>query len=135
MDSGLEKEKELIDSINSFYTCLTRVSDTYRILSEKLSKVDLEQEDLLHTIEDGSFSACIGYKLAKQLHDLRVRRRIIKNKMRIIESVKTFQMAHGGQVIKDMEKLCKNLERIQVTIDNPIYTPRINNQQENNQLN
>jgi hypothetical protein len=85
-------------------------------LADMHSKVDQEISDILHYIEFFSFNACEGYKLAKRLKELRLRRRDIKNQLEAIEIVNqhTCNMLTDGKTNK---ALC-NIESKQ-------YTPRV----------
>lgn len=49
--------------------------------SEELSRVDRELTDLEHMLEIDSFSASQGFKVAKRIHELRVKRREIKDNL------------------------------------------------------
>lgn len=71
----MNKTKEYI---NELQTIIANVDEQFKLLSEALSNYDKKQQDYLHKIERNNFNACEGYKLAKELHNLRVERRNIK---------------------------------------------------------
>ena len=85
-------------------------------LLEMESNVDKEISDILHYIEFYSFNACDGYKLAKELKNLRLKRRDIKNQLEVINIISnhTCNMLADGKTNK---ALCN--------IENKQYTPRV----------
>lgn len=85
-------------------------------LTEMESKIDKEISDILHYIEFYSFNACEGYKLAKELKELRLKRRDIKNQLEAISIISnhTCNMLAEGRTNK---ALCN--------IENKSYTPRV----------
>lgn len=104
-------------------TLVCDLSDQFKIMQgnkdwliDMESKIDQEISDILHYIEFYSFSACDGYKLAKELKELRLKRRDIKNQLQAINIIKTHtcNMLTDGRTNK---ALC--------SIDNKQYTPRI----------
>ncbi len=60
-------EKELLIARNKFNE-----------LSQKQGEADKLQDEILHQLENNNFNACQGYQYSKALHDLRIRRRKIK---------------------------------------------------------
>lgn len=61
------------------------ISDT---LNAQLKNVDLELIDLQHYMEFRDLNACEGYKAYKMMHDTRLRRRKIKDKIALVDSMK-----------------------------------------------
>lgn len=85
-------------------------------LTEMHSKIDREISDILHYIEFYSFNACQGYKLAKELKELRLKRRDIKNQLEAIDIINS----HSCSMLADgktNKALCN--------IENKSYTPRV----------
>lgn len=99
-------------------------------LLEELSAVDLEISDLNHYLEflakEGStgFNACEGYYIARDLQELFVKRRKIKNEHSLLESTYTrFSCSIGG--IKKVEQLKKGVDKsIHDQSRKRTYTPR-----------
>jgi hypothetical protein len=57
----------------------------YNAYSKRLSLLDKEMQDVLHSIENEVFDAAKGYYFAKHLKDIRNRRRIVKNNHELLQ--------------------------------------------------
>lgn len=77
-----------------------------------LNQCDMETNDLLHRLELKGFNACEGYKLAKQLSEVRKKRREMKDVIEFLTDVDDF-----GSIYKIEEKLKE--------MRNKHYNPRI----------
>lgn len=64
-----------------------RLEDELNSLSEQLSNIDKEKEDVVHYIEFNTLNACQGYKIYNLLHEIMQDRREIKNKYSYIQSI------------------------------------------------
>ena len=85
-------------------------------LSQELAKTDLETIDIEHKIELTNFNANEGYMLAKEMKDVRVRRRKIKDTITLLETMsKQF----------DLNKLGTAVEKAEAKLDTRTYTPRV----------
>ena len=87
-----------------------------RELLEQLSQADLEIVDIEHAIEFYTLNARDGYKLYKKLHDVRIKRRNIKDELQmlsVLEPNLSAEVAH---------RLEKNINGL----NNRKYTPRTN---------
>ena len=65
--------------IKEFNEYLTRIRTRHQELSQKLSEVDLEEQDLLHFLEFEKCDAVTMMKVTKKIKEIRERRRVIKN--------------------------------------------------------
>ena len=90
---------------------LTALIDFY---GKELSKCDLMQEDVLHKIEFDSVMGVQGVRLVKQLKEIRIKRREVKDKLSFLTMLKTKGMT-GAASIWDWEK----------AIEDRKYTPRV----------
>ena len=104
-------------------TLICGLSDQFKIMQgnkdwliEMESKIDQEISDILHYIEFYPFSACDGYKLAKELKTLRLKRRDVKNQLEAINIINchTCNMLADGRTNK---ALCG--------IESKKYAPRV----------
>ncbi len=93
-------------------------------LKNKLSVWDIKQQEILHYIENHNLNAAESCKLIKLLKNIRSERRIIKDEMDIIRSVKdTFIDKYKNKFIeKDLIQTIKNLKQLEVRQNNPKYT-------------
>ena len=64
------------------------VQNRYQELNALLSQYDLQEQDLLHCLEFGNCNAAIMAKIAKELKNLRIQRRIVKEEFVQIQSLK-----------------------------------------------
>lgn len=112
-DKYIEDLKTEISSISSYFKHI--IDDKDSLLSQ-LSNVDSKISDVMHYIEFYKFSASEGYMLCKMIQELRDERRIIKNKIDIIEIFKT---QNGNTMASG-----KTLELIN-NVDNKKYKPRV----------
>ena len=79
--------ENLKEQIKTTGQMLKTIKENEAWLSHALSEIDKEIVDIEHYIELYPFSACEGYKLAKKIKDLRVKRREIKNELEVIKLI------------------------------------------------
>lgn len=72
--------EEIIKSIN----LLSEFVNSKEELLNELSESDQIISDLLHYLEFETFNASKGYKIAKKIKEVRIKRREIKNKLHIV---------------------------------------------------
>jgi hypothetical protein len=85
-------------------------------LHRQQSIVDQEISDILHYIEFYNFNACQGWKLAKTLKDLRLKRRSIKNQLEVLHIINTHT---GGMMGAGRTSLAL------YNVEHKEYTPRV----------
>lgn len=68
--------------------CFNSITEEYNRIYLEVGKCNLKQQDLLHKIENSSFNAAQGYKLAMELKQVREQRRDYKNEMAVIQEIK-----------------------------------------------
>ena len=74
-----------IEYVRQMIALLNQAQDEYNLYSKQLSLLDLEAQDILHRLEYSSFNVVQGYTLAKQLKDVRVRRRAVKQHQEMLQ--------------------------------------------------
>lgn len=73
----IEEVKEVISKLNTI--------DSYNSsLPQQLSIIDKKQQDILHLIESQKISAFEAYRIIKELRQVRIERRKIKNDMELL---------------------------------------------------
>ena len=73
----VEEVKEVISKLNAI--------DSYNSsLPQQLSIIDKKQQDILHLIESQKISAFEAYRIIKELRQVRIERRKIKNDMELL---------------------------------------------------
>ena len=110
---NLENVKSLICDLSDQFKTMKGNKEW---LQDMHSRVDQEISDILHYIEFFSFNACEGYKLAKELKELRLKRRDIKNQLEAINIISqhTCNMLTDGKTNKALS-----------SIESKQYTPRV----------
>ena len=93
-------------------------------LREEQSKWDSIQDEILHYIENHKLDAIKGCKLLKILKQVRTERRIVKNEIDIVQSLKaTFIDKYKNKFIeKDIMQALKSLKELENRQNNPKYT-------------
>jgi site-specific DNA-cytosine methylase len=74
-----------IDYLCRMVEVLNQAKADFNDYSKKLSLLDKEMQDVLHNIENEVFDAAKGYYFAKQLKDIRNRRRTVKNNHELLQ--------------------------------------------------
>lgn len=62
----------------------------YQIKKDELAKVSSERQDLLHVLEFGKLDAIEMSKLMRELKEVQIRRRKIKNNLEVLDEIKRF---------------------------------------------
>ena len=93
-------------------------------LSNEQSIADTKQDEILHYIENHNLSASQSCKLIKQLKKIRKERRLVKDEINIIMSLKgTFVDKYKNKFIeKDIMQALNNLKALENKQNNPKYT-------------
>lgn len=93
-------------------------------LTEEQSIADKKQDEILHYIENHKLNASQSCKIIKQLKRVREERRLVKNEIEIVWSLKsTFVDKYKNKFIeKDIIQALKGLKTIENRQSNPKYT-------------
>ena len=91
--------------------------DKYRLLEEKLCRVDFIDEDLIHYLGKKRVNASNGFKMTRSMQQTFLKRRSIKNQMELVKQLNY----HFNDVIGHINDICNTIE----TLRNQTYKPRI----------
>lgn len=91
--------KDYSDQLLNIYNS---IEDSFKDLSDKLSNIDIEEQKILHEIENTNFNACIGFLLAKQLKEIRMRRRNIKNELIPLMNLRNNFLQKNSDLLKSV---------------------------------
>jgi esterase/lipase len=93
-------------------------------LSKEQSVADIKQDEILHYIENHKLNAIQSCRLVKLLKEIRDERRLIKDEIDVIRSLKdTFVDKYKNKFIeKDIIQAIKNLKALENKQNNPKYT-------------
>lgn len=114
----------IIEELTSISKSLNRVQDYMRRLDSQLSIQDQKQQDLLHLIENENLDTNQRYRIIKELKEIRIERRKIKNDIEISRTFKEHQpklitIENRQFLLAELNKTKKSLE---TTYKNRIYT-------------
>ncbi len=95
--------------VNKVITGYERMASEKKRIFEELDLYNLRQSDLLHMIEnDKKFDACKGYKYAKELQQVREKRRELKNEL---ESLRILMEGYSKDKIMILTKISKEINQ------------------------
>lgn len=111
------------ETIKEFCAAIRNMLARYQMNKEQYDILEQEMQDVLHYIEMGSDkNANAGFKLYKQLAEIRRKRRTCKNEMDLLQPIYD---AFGGNeklnVLAQIQGACRTTKQ---AIDNRAYTVR-----------
>ena len=104
--------EDLLKYMHKFFTCIEQeIND----ISQELSNVDLEQQDILHYIENNNLNASGYAKAGKLLKEIRLKRRHIKNDLDKLNAIRdNLTRKYNNKFIeKDIIGAIKGIEAIE----------------------
>jgi dsDNA-specific endonuclease/ATPase MutS2 len=106
--------------------CFNSITEEYNRIYLEVGKCNLKQQDLLHKIENSSFNAAQGYKLAMELKQVREQRRDCKNEMAVIQEIKNnFVDKNESQLHDVFESAKAKNDTLDQLKENKVYNNRI----------
>ena len=78
------------------------------ILIEQLTQIDRELSDVAHYMEFNVLDGCRGYKAYKLFHDKRLRRRIIKDELTVLQGLSKCQI--DSAMLTEIKAVAENLK-------------------------
>jgi len=104
--------------LNQMQEIIHNIDEDFQFYKAEEYKLNCLQSDYLHAIEaTDKFSACEGYKLTKELHNLRVERRNVKNELYAIEQFRGML----GNFKKSILSYSGTLEKVLEAQTNAVY--------------
>lgn len=108
--------EEWITKLRELNGLAYEVNERKKQLVSELKMVEERQQDILHYIEFCSLNACQGYKIYKQLKDVRRERRQIKNELEVVQFILDKKIT--DTVSQEATDLIANIQKRQ-------YEPRV----------
>ena len=104
----------------------SNLDDIKKELEEKIRLKEAEQEDYLHEIELGNLNGIQLTVVAKELKQTRKERRVFKDKLELINTLKgyTDKFITKG-IVGDTKQAIKNIEMLESNHKTREYVPRI----------
>lgn len=120
---NIDEVEAFAKEMNYFFTYIERTNSD---LKNELRVKELEQDDLLHEIELSKLNAFELSKVAVRLRDVRQERRVIKDKLEFISTLKGFSDKYNNRLITgDIAQLLKNIRMLKENWDTRIYKTRV----------
>lgn len=114
--------KQYINNFKEFYSIMESVDNQFNKLSKEISRIDLEQSDLLHIVENRLYDKDKMGDVVLQLQKVRLRRRQLKNEMKIVSVLRDFKKTVDKSAAK---KTLTVIDKIEKEIKHPVYTTKI----------
>lgn len=119
----VEEAKGLLSDMDILFSNLDDIKKT---LEEKIRQKEAEQEDYLHEIELGNLNGIQLTGVAKQLKQTRKERRVFKDKLDLINTLKGYTDKYITKgIIGDTKQAIKNIEMLESNHKTREYVPRI----------
>jgi hypothetical protein len=113
-----------LENVAGFTQNLLDIDSRWKYLCEEIDKVNLEQLDLLHDIENGRFDVFRGYQKLAEVQSLRKYRRKLKNERELLEPLYKFYTQYK-KLHNDLFRVKVDMAKIQDRHDNWVYNKRI----------
>lgn len=115
-DSAFESVSTMIDQMGGIARQIRALQSYY---AGQLSLMDLQLEDLLHEAEFATLNVVEGYKLYRQIHDARQKRRKYKD---CLETIQTIESCHA---LEALTQLPVAMQKKRDRFETRSYTPRM----------
>lgn len=120
---NIDEVEEFAKEMNYFFTYIERTNSD---LKNELRIKELEQDDLLNEIELSKLNAFELSKVAVRLRNVRQERRVIKDKLEFISTLKGFADKYNNKLITgDIAQLLKNIRKLKDNWETRIYKTRV----------
>lgn len=120
---NIEESKILLLEIEQLFTDL---DDIKKELENKIDLKGAEQEDYLHELELGNLSGLEILKVSKELIRTRKERRVLKDKLEVINTLKGYTDKYITKgIIADTRQAINNIDTLINNQQSRKYTPRV----------
>ena len=122
IDNMEEVKTLLIETENMF----TNLDDLKKDIENKICIKEAEQEDYLHELELAKLNGIEIMKVSNSLIKTRKERRILKNKLELLNTIKGYTDKYITKgIIADTRQAIKNLDTLKNNQESKEYTPRV----------
>lgn len=120
---NIEDAKILLLEIENLFMNL---DDIKKNLEQQINIKDDETQDYLHEIELSKLNAFELSKVAVLLRDTRKERRMLKNKLELINTLKGYSDKYITKgIIADTKQAIQNIDTLKINQETREYTPRV----------
>lgn len=120
---NMEEVKVLLQDIEKLFMNL---EDYKKELENQISIKEAEQSDYLHELELGNLNGIEIMKTSKKLIETRKERRILKDKLEVIKTLKgyTDKFILKG-IIAETRQAISNIDTLKSNVESREYTPKV----------
>lgn len=120
---NMEEVKILLQDIENLFMNL---EDYKKELENQISIKEAEQEDYLHELELGNLNGIEIMKISKSLIKTRKERRILKDKLDLIKTLKGYVDEYIKKgIIAQTKQVITNIDTLKSNLDSREYTPKV----------
>lgn len=120
---NMEEVKTLLIEIENMFTNLDEFK---KDIENKICIKEAEQEDYLHELELAKLNGIEIMKVSNSLIKTRKERRILKNKLELLNTIKGYTDKYITKgIIADTRQAIKNIETLKNNQESKEYTPRV----------
>lgn len=122
----IEDIKETLDLLGNIKYFFLDIEETEKKLNTELYNKEGERDDLLHEIELSKLNAIERMQVYSKLETVLKERRIIKNKIELINTIKPYANKFITKgICAETEATIRNVETLKSNQENRQYTPRV----------
>lgn len=122
----IENMQQTIDLLKNIKEFFYNIDETEKKLNTELYNKEGERADLLHEIELSKLNAIEIMSTYKKLETVLKERRIIKDKIELINTIKPYTSKFITKgICAETDATIKNIETLKSNQENRQYTPRI----------
>lgn len=120
---NMEEVKLLLLEIEELFMNL---EDIKKAIENHICDKESEQEDYLHELEFAKLNGIEIVQVAKSLINIRRERRVYKNKLELLKTIKGFTDKYITKgIIPDIRQAIQNLDTLKSNQETREYTPRV----------
>lgn len=120
---NMEEVKTLLVEIENVFTNLDELK---KDIENKICIKEAEQEDYLHELELAKLNGIEIMKVSNSLIKVRKERRILKNKLELLNTLKGYTDKYITKgIIADTRQAIKNIDTLKSNQEAKEYTPRV----------
>ena len=122
----IENMQQTIDLLNNIKDFFYNIEEIEKKLNTELYNKEGERDDLLHEIELSKLNAIEIMSTYKKLETVLKERRIIKDKIELIKTIKPYTSKFITKgICAETDVTIKNIETLKSNQENRQYTPRV----------
>lgn len=120
---NMEEVKRLLQDIENLFMNL---DDYKKELEDQISTKEAEQEDYLHELELGNLNGIEIMRTSKSLIKTRKERRILKDKLDLIKTLKGYVDEYIKKgIVAQTKQAITNIDTLKSNLESKEYTPKV----------